>query len=84
METNQKALRGVAHGNIITLFGDTGLPEGEVVSVVVTKTDMTPEEKGHPELVRAFGAWAEDAQELDEFIKWTYEQRKVGRREVEP
>jgi hypothetical protein len=84
METNQKALRGVAHGNIIALFDDTGLPDGEVVSVVVTKSEMTPEEKRHPELVKLFGAWAADGPELDEFVKWTYEQRKIGRPDLEP
>lgn len=84
METNQKPLRGVAHGNIIALFEDTGLPDGEVVSVVVTKTDMTPQEKAHPELVRLFGAWAEDGRDLDEFVKWTYEQRKIERPDLEP
>jgi uncharacterized protein (DUF433 family) len=29
------------------------------------------------------GAWAEDADELDEYLEWTRQQRKIGRREIE-
>ena len=35
-------------------------------------------------LRRAAGAWAEDAEELDEFLEWNRQQRKIGRRELEP
>jgi uncharacterized protein (DUF433 family) len=31
----------------------------------------------------SFGGWAEDAEELDEYLDWTRRQRKVGRREVD-
>jgi uncharacterized protein (DUF433 family) len=31
----------------------------------------------------SFGGWAEDAEELDEYIEWTRQHRKVGRREIE-
>jgi hypothetical protein len=85
MEASQKVLRGVAHGNIIALFDDTGLPDGEIVSVVVTKTEMTPEEQRHPELVKLFGVWAGEAKEVDEFVKQTYEDRKSDvRPDLEP
>ena len=30
-------------------------------------------------LRRAFGAWAEDAEEVDRFLEWTYAQRKRDR-----
>jgi len=33
-------------------------------------------------LRRAFGGWAEDADELDEYLEWTRRQRKIGRREI--
>jgi uncharacterized protein (DUF433 family) len=29
------------------------------------------------------GAWAEDADELDEYLEWARQQRKVGRREID-
>jgi uncharacterized protein (DUF433 family) len=35
-------------------------------------------------LRRSFGSWAEDAEEVDRFIEWTYQQRRVERRPTEP
>jgi uncharacterized protein (DUF433 family) len=32
---------------------------------------------------RTAGAWAEDAEELDKYLEWTRQQRKVSRREIE-
>jgi uncharacterized protein (DUF433 family) len=32
---------------------------------------------------RSFGAWGEDAEELDKYLAWTRQQRKVPRREIE-
>jgi uncharacterized protein (DUF433 family) len=34
-------------------------------------------------LRRSFGAWHEDAEELDNYLEWTRKQRKVKRREIE-
>jgi uncharacterized protein (DUF433 family) len=34
-------------------------------------------------LRRAFGSWAEDAEELDAYLEWTRQQRKTSRRELE-
>jgi hypothetical protein len=31
---------------------------------------------------RSFGGWAEDAEELDEFLEWNRQHRKLSRREV--
>jgi uncharacterized protein (DUF433 family) len=37
-----------------------------------------------PEGLReSFGAWHEDAEELDKYLKWTRKQRKLRRREIE-
>jgi uncharacterized protein (DUF433 family) len=37
-----------------------------------------------PEWIRrTAGAWAEDREELDEYLEWTRQQREVGRREIE-
>jgi uncharacterized protein (DUF433 family) len=33
-----------------------------------------------PGLRRSFGAWAEDGAELDEYLEWNRQRRKVGRR----
>jgi uncharacterized protein (DUF433 family) len=34
-------------------------------------------------LRQAFGGWAEDAEELDKYLEWTRQQRKISRREIE-
>jgi uncharacterized protein (DUF433 family) len=34
-------------------------------------------------LRRSFGAWAEDGEELDKFLEWNRQQRKIPRREIE-
>jgi uncharacterized protein (DUF433 family) len=35
------------------------------------------------EMRRCFGAWAEDAQELDRYLEWNRQQRKVSRGEID-
>jgi hypothetical protein len=74
-------LSGVVHGSTIQLDQDAGLPEGQRVTVIVQpEVKRTPGEG----LLRAFGAWAEDADEVDEFLAWNRQRRKIGRREIEP
>ena len=34
-------------------------------------------------LRQSCGAWAEDAEELDEYLEWTRQQRKIGQRGIE-
>ncbi len=33
---------------------------------------------------RSFGGWAEDADELDSFVEWNRQRRKLSRRDLEP
>ena len=81
-------LRGVVHGKLIELETEPGLPDGQSVTVVVqpdrcveaNSADASPGAR----LRRAFGAWAEDAQDLDEYVEWNRRQRKTSRRETEP
>jgi uncharacterized protein (DUF433 family) len=35
------------------------------------------------EMRRSFGAWADDSEELDEYLEWTRQHRKVSRRSIE-
>ena len=34
-------------------------------------------------LRRSFGVWAEDADELDKYLEWNRQQRKISRREID-
>jgi hypothetical protein len=56
-------LKGIVRGKTIELEHANGLPDGQAVSVVVR---ATPPAKGGNGLRRAFGAWADDLEGLDE------------------
>jgi hypothetical protein len=81
-------LRGVMHGRTIELDTEPGLPDGQPVTVVVRPENPATREGAGPSasasLDRAFGAWAEDANELDEFLEWNHLQRRTGRTEIAP
>jgi hypothetical protein len=75
--TDQSAMRGVVHGKVIELAEDSGLPDGQEVSVV-----LRPVEEAHARgegLKRAFGGWADNGDDLDAYLAWSRRQRKAGR-----
>ena len=76
---------GVVHGKTITLHEDTGLPDGQAVTVTVkpSQTSSSPLPPGEG-LRRAFGTWADDADGLDDYLQWNRDQRKASRAEVKP
>lgn len=78
-------IQGVIHGKTIELEHDSGLPDGQKVQVTVNPLSQEQAERLPPGegLRRAFGAWAEDAEELDEFLEWNRQQRRIDRREIE-
>jgi hypothetical protein len=80
-----KTIHGRAHGKTIELDEDLGIPDGQEVRVTVEA--LAPSQPGQLSsgegLRRAFGAWAEDADDLDRFLEWNRGQRKVGRREID-
>jgi uncharacterized protein (DUF433 family) len=144
------ALNGIIHGRSIELEHESGLPDGQKVSVEIeailvkrivanaqvpswigrfevnaavrpgkfvvrgtrlladdlarkfeegwteekllqTHSELTPADvaavreytKVPLEMRRCFGAWANDAEELDDYLEWNRQRRKVGRRSVE-
>lgn len=77
--------RGVVHGKTIELDEETGLSDGQEVNVLVQPVE--PGEQRLPPgegLRRAFGGWAEDAEELDAYLEWNRQQRKMSRPEIAP
>ncbi len=82
--TNTTVLRGTVHGNVIELEQELGLPEGQQVTVTVQPVPQNEQLAPGEGLRRAFGAWAEDAEELDRYLEWNRQQRKVDRPEIEP
>jgi hypothetical protein len=81
-------LRGIVHGRMIELENELGMPDGQSVTIVVQPAgaDLPNHEKQSSDtgLRRGFGAWAEDADELDSYLQWNRQQRQVGRLEMEP
>ena len=76
MANNPSTMRGVVHGKMIELESDLNLPEGQQVTVIVQSV-LTCEEA----IRQSFGAWAEDAPELDEFLDGLRRDRQQERPE---
>jgi hypothetical protein len=68
-------LKGVVHGKTIELEQDAGLPDGLEVAVTVRPTKQIPQA-----LLDAFGAWSDDPEGLDEYIKQVYRDRESDSR----
>ncbi len=76
MANNPSTMRGVVHGKMIEVEGELNLPEGQQVMVIVQPV-LTPEEA----IRQSFGAWAEDAAELGEFLDGLRRDRQQERPE---
>ncbi len=75
-------IRGFIRGKTIDLDEETGLPEGQEVSVSLRPVSSADSTQSSGEgLKRAFGGWSDDAAGLDEFLEWNRQQRKVSRSE---
>jgi hypothetical protein len=68
--------KGVVHGKTIELDEQPGIPEGQRVSVL-----LRPALAAGEGLRRAFGAWAEDAEHLRQFLDGIYRDRSDDRLE---
>ena len=76
---------GIVHGSTIELGQEIGLPDGLEVRVTVQPVNMDAKRLPLGEgLRRAFGAWTEDAEELDAFLAEIRRARQRSRPEIEP
>jgi len=82
----KNSITGIIHGRTIQLDQEPGLPDGQHVVVSLTPAAADPLETLPPGegLRLAFGSWADDGDELDKYLEWNRQQRKIGRPEVEP
>jgi hypothetical protein len=71
--------KGVVHGKTIELDRAVGLPDGQAVTVVVQPSNGDPKLPPGEGVRRAFGGWAEDADELDRYRQ----HRKQARRDAD-
>lgn len=75
-------IRGFVRGKTIELDAETGLPDGQEVSVSVCPVGCEEQSQATGDgLKRAFGGWADESAELDKFLDWNRQQRKVIRSE---
>lgn len=87
MISDSTVLRGVIHGKTIELNDETGLPDGQQVNITVQPVSGTegligrlPPGEG---IRRSAGAWAADVEELDQYLEWNRQQRKISRPPIE-
>jgi hypothetical protein len=64
--TPDTTLTGIIHGKNVELDRETGLPDGQQVSLVIRPVPQKP--PAGEGLRSAFGGWADDAEGLDEFL----------------
>ena len=79
--------KGVINGKTIELDQEPGFPSGQEVLVTIEPAQLGAEiqrELAPGEgLRRAFGAWKEESEELDQYLEWSRKQRAVGRAPIE-
>ena len=79
-------VRGTIHGKVIELSEEIGLPDGQEVTVLVRPVGRAAEEETLPSgegLRHAFGAWADDAEQLDKYLDWNQQRREISRPEID-
>lgn len=69
-------LTGVVHGKTIELAEESGLPDGQSVSVIVSP--LLPPGEG---IRRSAGSWSDDGEELDAWLAKMRRSRHMGRGE---
>ena len=70
--------RGIVHGSTIKLQQTLGVPDGAEVEITIKREPLTREQRKE-KLKSLFGSCKEDASDLDEFLKWNEQQRKLER-----
>lgn len=83
MASNPENLRGVVHGKVIQLEAESGLPDGQQVTVSVWPLDQTRAPFGEG-FRRSAGAWADDPAGLDEYLDQNRRARSLDRPGIEP
>jgi hypothetical protein len=81
--TDAQTHHGIVHGRTIELDHETGLPDGQAVTITLQpgrKEKRLPPGEG---IRRSAGGWSDDPEGLDEFLEWNRQQRKIGRPEIE-
>ena len=76
MTSLPSAIKGIIHGKMIELEHESGLPEGQEVSVL-----LQPTSGAGSGLDRSFGAWSDDIGGVDDFLAQVRKDREDGQSE---
>lgn len=76
--TTEETYLGIVHGSTIELQKSLGIPDGAEVEITIKPNRMTDEQRKQ-KLEAAFGGCREDAANLDEFLDWNKQQRRLDR-----
>ena len=78
MSETAESFQGVLEGQSIKLDRASSLPDGCMVNVTVRKARL-PELEREAKLKSLFGGCSDDAADLDKFLSWNQEQRRINR-----
>ena len=83
MAITPRSMSGRIRGRTIELDTESGLPDGQTVTVTVEPAlRQAATETTFEALRRAAGSWSDDPDGLDRFLEWNRLQRKINRREL--
>ena len=77
MSDTAESFQGILDGQSIKLDRPTGFPDGSKVSVFVRKAKLSAAER-EAKLKELFGGCSEDAKDLDSYMQWNHEQRRIN------
>ena len=84
MTSNSAVIKGVIRGRTIELDREPSLPDGQNVAVTVQPlVEMGRLQPGEG-IRRSAGAWSDDPQGLDEYLKLLRQDREQDRPAIEP
>ena len=76
----KSVMKGVIRGRTIELETEPGLPDGQLVSVIVDPVHPVNEAKSqalYEAFKQAAGSWADDPEGLEEYLEWNRQQISV-------
>ena len=84
MNNQATTLHGLVLRKTVQFDQELGLPNGQPVEVTIRLIQESETASQGEGLKRAFGAWADEADAVDDFLRWNRQQRKLGRPEISP
>ena len=76
--TTEETYLGIIHGSTIELQQVLGIPDGAEVEITIKSNPITDEQRKQ-KLEAVFGGCSADAADLDEFLDWNTQQRRLDR-----